>query len=1039
MFAKALTGRSILLPDGKFLLLSVTNTLTDQRTGAITRYLADGALDTTFNFSRLYKSVSTATPALDGKLYVAATKYLYGKKEAEEILRLNSDGSIDASFNKTVLKSEIGATVQQIRLQPDGKILVAGFVAASFGAGDGIFRLLPDGSIDATFSPITIDGFLLVAVLQPDGRVLIAGDFGKVNGISHPGVARLNSDGSLDSSFQATGFTLGNAIRGMIVQSDGKIVLSGHFRFGTGSFAPRAPLVRLNDTGSIDGTFSSVSTVPSPPTGRELVIQPDGELVAAVNGSVCRFNTDGSRDSSFYSPYFANATPDPTKNPTTESGTALSVNRYADGRILVGGIFTDVDPPGVPGNAYHGVARLNSNGTLDSSLTSSHRTGVETAPSSFARLDDGSTLIGFADKIDPPIANNVGRLLSDGSFDSSFTLSSSAPDSFLSDGFLARGFARLPDNNFFVFGLQAETGVFAYGKVAPNGVHDTAFASEPIFPFQEAIAAPDGKVVLSAGTDARATAWASLARLQADGHFESFAEAEAIHYDQVERLPDFNNIIWRMFVGSRVLAIQPDGKILFVYLGSDQLFHFLRLEDGGSFAGATFPAPDLDENFPYIFDPQTGTTYQPPEGVWTASLPLRDAHIQPDGRIILVGHFTSYNGTAARGIVRLEANGAVDNSFNAGGGAQWTETVETSTSYPAIEQIEVQDDGTLLIAGTFEAFNGVAAPGIALLNPDGAVDTSFVAPAFRDKRSRVASELERQKDGSFLLSGPYTFPNETLSPSFLRLVDLPPMAVNVSTRLAVGTGDDALIEGFIVQGPAGSSKKMMVRALGPSLGQFGVGDALANPTLEIRNSSNAIVATNNDWKTTQIGGLITGDQFAELTASQLAPSHDLESAIIANLEPGSYTAVVRGAGNTTGTGLVDAFDLSPSSSARLANVATRGLIQPGDKLMIAGFIVQNGPINVVVRAIGPSLAIFGISNALPDTTLQLRDQNGAVVLENDDWKSHQRDELEAAHLQPSHDSEAAVITTIQPGQYTAQVRGKGQASGIGVVEVYFPQ
>jgi hypothetical protein len=230
-----------------------------------------------------------------------------------------------------------------------------------------------------------------------------------------------------------------------------------------------------------------------------------------------------------------------------------------------------------------------------------------------------------------------------------------------------------------------------------------------------------------------------------------------------------------------------------------------------------------------------------------------------------------------------------------------------------------------------------------------------------------------------------------------------------------------------------------VRAIGPSLGQFGVGDALANPTLEIRDSSNALVATNNDWKNTQLGGLISGDQVAEITASQLAPSNDLESAIIANLTPGSYTAVVRGTGNTTGTGLVDAFDLSPSSSARLANVATRGLILPGDKLMIAGFIVQYGPIDVVVRAIGPSLTGFGISNALPDTTLQLRDQNGVIVLENDDWKSHQQQELEAIHLQPSHDLEAALITTIQPGQYTAQVRGKGEDSGIGVVEVYFPE
>jgi hypothetical protein len=214
---------------------------------------------------------------------------------------------------------------------------------------------------------------------------------------------------------------------------------------------------------------------------------------------------------------------------------------------------------------------------------------------------------------------------------------------------------------------------------------------------------------------------------------------------------------------------------------------------------------------------------------------------------------------------------------------------------------------------------------------------------------------------------------------------------------------------------------------------------LANPTLEIHDASGATVATNNDWKTTQIGGLITGNQLAEINSSGLAPSNDLESAIIANLGLGSYTAVVRGVGNTVGTGVVDAFDLAPGSSARVGNIATRGLVQPGDGLMIAGFIVQNGPVKVVASAIGPSLAQFGIANALPDTTLQLRDQQGAIVLENDDWRTSQQQELENLGLQPSNDLEAALVATVPPGQYTAQVRGKDGAAGIGVVQVFFIQ
>jgi len=300
-------------------------------------------------------------------------------------------------------------------------------------------------------------------------------------------------------------------------------------------------------------------------------------------------------------------------------------------------------------------------------------------------------------------------------------------------------------------------------------------------------------------------------------------------------------------------------------------------------------------------------------------------------------------------------------------------------------------------------------------------------------------------------------PNEQddLTPVDLQTMDVigydrgagtPGLVGNVSTRLPVGTGDNVLIEGFTVSGPAGSTKKIIVRAIGPSLANFGITDALPDPTLEIHdsNNNNAIVARNDNWQTTQVGGIITADQSAEIGASGFKPGNDLESAIIANLAPGTYTAVVAGAGpNNIGTAVVDAFDMSPASSAKLVNIATRGLVQPGDKLMTAGFIIQNGPVKAVIRAIGPSLAAFGITNALPDTTLQLRDPNGNLVLENDNWKvrssdgSSQQAEMEATQLQPTNDLEAAFVTTLQPGQYTAQVRGKPESTGIGVVQVYF--
>ncbi len=305
------------------------------------------------------------------------------------------------------------------------------------------------------------------------------------------------------------------------------------------------------------------------------------------------------------------------------------------------------------------------------------------------------------------------------------------------------------------------------------------------------------------------------------------------------------------------------------------------------------------------------------------------------------------------------------------------------------ESIAIQADGKILVGGNANGdFNvlrynangsldvGYGVNGKATVDVSGLVDAAHAVMVDSAGRAVIAGEAN-ELFGVARLQGDTAIPTPTPTPT---ATATPGLAGNVSTRLPVGTGDNALIEGFIVQGPAGSTKKIIVRAIGPSLTPFGIPDAvwliLLWRSIDA-SANNATVASNDDWKATQVGGLITGDQSAEIAASGVPPGNDLESAIIADLTPGSYTAVVRGAGDTSGTGVVDAYDLSAASPARLANVATRGLIQPGDKLMIAGFIIQNAPLQVVVRAIGPSLSAFGIGNALPDTTLQLRDADGA--------------------------------------------------------------
>ena len=257
--------------------------------------------------------------------------------------------------------------------------------------------------------------------------------------------------------------------------------------------------------------------------------------------------------------------------------------------------------------------------------------------------------------------------------------------------------------------------------------------------------------------------------------------------------------------------------------------------------------------------------------------------------------------------------------------------------------------------------------------------------------------------------------------------------LNVSTRLNVRTGEDVMIGGFIVTGNA--PKKVIIRALGPSLQQDGVAGVLNNPALDLHGVDGPIAA-NDDW--TQ------SSQAGEIFDSGIPPRDDLESAIVASLQPGNYTAVVSGVNAATGIGLVEVYDLDQSADSLLANISTRGFVESGENVMLGGFIIGGGSNarNAIVRALGPSLATFGVGNALADPMLVLHDRNGVAVIENDDWKQNdqtgasQEAQVRATGVPPSSDLEAAIVTTLPPGNYTAIVRGKGDGTGVGLVEVY---
>lgn len=252
--------------------------------------------------------------------------------------------------------------------------------------------------------------------------------------------------------------------------------------------------------------------------------------------------------------------------------------------------------------------------------------------------------------------------------------------------------------------------------------------------------------------------------------------------------------------------------------------------------------------------------------------------------------------------------------------------------------------------------------------------------------------------------------------------------LNISNRMQVGTDPNQLIGGFIITGS--EPKKVVILATGPSLDKFGLTGLLADPILELYQG-NTLIASNDNWEI---------PAKAEIEATGFQPGHKLESALVRTLAPGDYTAVVRGT-NGPGVGTVQVYDLAGNSNSNLANISSRGRIEPGDdKALIAGFTVDgNGGADsrVVVRALGPSLSAFQIPGALDDPTLEVKNANGSTLAINDDWEqSQQAAEIRALNFAPRDFRDSAVVISPPPGAYTAIVRGKGNATGVAVVDVY---
>jgi uncharacterized delta-60 repeat protein len=469
--------------------------------------------------------------------------------------------------------------------------------------------------------------------------------------------------------------------------------------------------------------------------------------------------------------------------------------------------------------------------------------------------------------------------------------------------------------------------------------------------------------------------------------------------------------------------------------------------------------------------------YNPATGTWTAGPSLgtaREGHsatLMPDGRVLVVagaGNGNTYLTSAElydpsigkwtptvgfsprlRHTATLLPNGRVlaVGGFFASGAAQtntafydpgfnflrptWQPQISSAFSTSALDGLHLFLAGSRLqgisqASGGYSQESATNYPVVQLRSIDNGQEVFLQTdPAFGwSDRLFQSTVITGFPFGPALVT---VFANGIPSDAFYLSFEPPPtpgLLGNISTRLRVETGDNVLIGGFIVTGT--QPKKVIIRALGPSVPLPGT---LADPILELRDSSGALIQVNDNWRS---------DHQAEIIATMVQPSNDLESAIVATLPANgaSYTAIVRGINGGTGIGLVEVYDLDPTANSKLANISTRGLVQTGDNVLIAGTIVLGTTSQrVLVRAIGPSLPVPG---KLQDPTLELRDQNGGLLRSNDNWRSDQEAEIIATTIPPTNDLESALIATLPAGgaTYTAIVRGANNATGVAVVEVY---
>jgi uncharacterized delta-60 repeat protein len=654
----------------------------------------------------------------DGKIIIGGAFTKYNDKTCNRIVRVLPDGQRDETFNPyNPFMGSYGFNdnVYQIIVQPDQKIIVTGVFSTYQGVNrNGIIRLNTNGSVDNTFNPGTaVNGLIRGIVLQPDGKMVIVGTFTSYNGTAVGRIARINPNGTIDNTFNnGTGFS--TEVSGIALQSDGKILVAGSSNFNGVNVTN---LNRILPNGGLDPTFNGSLSGVSP---SKIAVQSDGKILlnnilsfSTIN--VRRLNSDGSVDNSFVD-----------NLPTGDVISSLTLQ--TDGKIIVTGGLTIS-----PFSSDVCLARLNSNGTVDPTFNLSLQS-PDWASEPCIQLDGKIIVCGFYEYYQDYLKSNICRIQTDGNLDHTFNPMT---------GTSGPVYDIVVSNNDYIwiggnFDFCDNIPIGGVARLKPNGDIDTSFHPSPgTFGLVYALAEqPDGKLLVGGWyTSFNGVATDCVVRLMPDGSLD----------------PNFliRNGIGNQYIKS--IVVQPDGKILvgggFYQNSAYQSNRITRLNPDGT-TDATFVV-NLGFN-----------------GIVT------DIKLLSNGQIMVAGDFTNYAGSIANRIVRLNSNGSIDATFNPGSGPS-----------SVVADMEIQPDGKIILGGSFTTYNGTNKNKIARIFANGTLDAGFTAIS---GANGDVNDVEVDANGKVIVTGVFNSFNSVLINKIIRLNS----NGTTDATFNVGTGTD---------------------------------------------------------------------------------------------------------------------------------------------------------------------------------------------------------------------------------------------------------